>query len=98
MRVTPEGFTTSTRVVTSNTRQRSLAGDWANALETAPGNAAVAETAPERRRKSRRSMDSSWVGTARQEENDNKIKLQRCRHLRSPLPSPSGSVSKTFTT
>src|SRR5260221_14701579 len=58
-RVTPAGFRTSTRVVTSKTRQRSDGAPWAKAEGIAEGTANPAEARPVRRRNSRRCM----VGT-----------------------------------
>jgi len=53
MRVVPEGLTTSTRVVTSNVRQRSTEVSRAK-IRPAFANARLAENIPVDRRKSRR--------------------------------------------
>jgi hypothetical protein len=55
MSVGPEGFATSTRVVTSNVRHSPVGTPSAN-RRLVPGNARLADTAPAARRKSRRFM------------------------------------------
>src|SRR5580765_6619413 len=58
MRVTPAGFSTSTRVVISNVRQSLAAGLEAN-IRSGFGNANVAEAIPAVRKNSRRLM--AWL-------------------------------------
>ena len=73
-RVTPTGFRTSTRVVTSKMRHLSAAAAWANADGMVDGRAMPAEAKPVKRRKSRRSMGSSCgvSGGANSFDDDNK--------------------------
>jgi len=56
MRVTPAGFSTSTRVVISNVRHRGSAVDCPKRLDLLD-SAKLADTSPAWRRKSRRSID-----------------------------------------
>src|SRR5205809_3088744 len=61
-RVTPDGLSTSTRVVTSKMRHLSALAAWAKAGGASVGYMIPAVARPEKRRKSRRSMELLLLG------------------------------------
>jgi hypothetical protein len=64
MRVGPDGFNTSTRVITSNVRQSSAGATWASRRDTGK-SARLADVVVAVRKKSRRCMTPNFLGSSR---------------------------------